>query len=648
MQTAMLQASDLLKLRSVAAVRFSPDGSRIAYTVTRSDGPAQKFEQIQVMTIADGQSIALSDGEDPSGNPAWSPDGKWIAYQGASAGKQGLFIVHPDGAGRRFLTPLVQANGPLRSTGGTVAWSPDGRRIAYVSGQPGPEPPVSGVDPIVIQSYFYKAGDQDVTSRFNNNNRLHIFVIDIESGKSRQLTQGVDQEHSIDWSPNREEIAFIRNPDPEDDQFVNYELCAVRVETGEVRVLLQSENAAYRPHYSPDGRTIAFEATKRGLNGLEFARENAHVWLMDPDGGRAREVTASIDNRLHAPGWSPDGRSILTMVDDSGNVRLYRQPVQGGDPEPVVMDTGAVAAWSAHGDRVAYSLSTPTGMAELYVKAGHGPAKQLTNLNREILSGKTIAHTEPITFISNDGKWPVQGLLTYPADFDPGRKYPLITVIHGGPHDQQTISFNIKNQVYAARGYATLMVNYRGSTGYGQAFTDAIFREQNGDEAQDILFGIGAAMRRHKWVDEGRLGIEGVSYGGQLAAWLVTQTHIFRAAVLTAAVINIPSFSYTTNYRPYEQMQWGLRPHQDNLLDVLWERSPLRHAFKVRTPTMLVHGENDNDVPVSESEQFYMALKEARTDTLMVRYANEGHSIRGPRHVVDWIERSLGWYGKYF
>ncbi len=192
------------------------------------------------------------------------------------------------------------------------------------------------------------------------------------------------------------------------------------------------------------------------------------------------------------------------------------------------------------------------------------------------------------------------------------------------------------------------MVNYRGSTGYGQTFADAVFGDQNGAEAQDVLYGAAAAVRRHPWIDPSRLAIEGGSYGGQLTCWLVTQTSMFTSAIARAPITNNISYNYMTYYNMYEQMTWGQRPHQGNLMDVLWERSALKHVAKVHTPVMLVHGENDNDVPIAESEQFYIALKDVGVETVMVRYPREGHGITEANHVVDWIERSLAWHEKHF
>ncbi len=645
---AGFQSDELTKLRSIGAVQFSPDGARLAYTILRNDGPARSFGQLWIMTLADGKSICLSTGSDPSGDPEWSPDGKSIAYTGKLEDKSGLIIASADGSGKRFLVKMESTNSPLPTTGKNIAWSPDSKRIAYVSAQPGPEATDATGDPIVITRYLYKPTAGEGNTHFNDNKRLHIFVLDAATGESRQLTTGTHYEHSIDWSPDGKQIAFISNREQNEDQFFNYDLLTLNVATGEMNRLTATESAEYRPRWSPDGKTIAYEATKRGLTDLETTMEDTHVWLIDADSKNRRELGAAIDNRQDGPAWSSDGRSVLFTVQEHGNVRLYRAPATGGKPITVVSEPGAVGSWSVHGNKIAYAFSNMGDAAALYLKTGDQPAKKLTDLNRNLFDGKTVERVESLTYISNDNKWNVEAFLTYPAEFRADKKYPLIVVIHGGPHGQQGPAFNFKNQVYSSHGWATLMVNYRGSTGYGQKFTDAVFADQNGNEAQDVLYGVSAALRRYLWIDRDRLGIEGVSYGGQLSAWLITQTNMFKAAIPTAAIINIISYNYMTYYNQYEQMEWGAFPHQGNLMDVLWERSALKHVANAHTPTLLMHGENDADVPIAESEQFYVALKDVGVDTVMVRYPREGHGIRETRHVIDWTDRSMHWYERYF
>ncbi len=641
---AQVQSSDALRLRSVVEVQFSPDGSRLAYTVENNDGPGRPWRQLWIMTVADGKSVRVGGERETSSGPEWSPQGDWIAYHGP----QGLAIVRPDGSGARAIHPMEGTNGPVPEQGKDIAWSPDGKRIAFIHSTPGPEEPLTG-DPIVITRYLYKPDFAEGISRFNDNRRLHIFLADVAGGPVRQLTSGDFYEHSIDWSPNGEEIAFISNREPNQDQFHNYDLFAVRVADGSIRRISATESAEYMPRWSPDGKRLVMLATKRGLTNLETTMEDTHVWVLNADGSGRRDLGAAIDNRQGPPQWSADGRWVYFTVQERGSVKLVHVSSDGGQPQSMVEERGAVRAWSVSRDgRVAYCFLSPRDVAQLYLKEGPGPRRKLTDLNAAVLGGRQIAEVESFTFVSNDNKYEIEAFLTKPLGMTATSRHPLIVLIHGGPHGQQGPGFTYRSQVYAARGWATLMVNYRGSTGYGQAFTDAVFADQNGNEAQDVLYGLSAALRRYLWIDRDRLGVEGVSYGGQLSAWLVTQTSIFKAAIPIAAITNIISYNYMTYYNQYEQMEWGVFPHQGNLMDVLWERSALKHVAKVKTPVMLQHGENDADVTIAESEQFYIALRDVGVDAVMIRYPREGHGLREPKHQVDSVDRSIAWYLKYF
>src|SRR5438128_7756816 len=237
------QSTDLLKLRSVGAVQVAPDGARIAYTVENNDGPGRPYGQLWVMTVADGKSVRFGSEKEASGNPQWAPDGQSIAYQGRIGDKSGLIVARPDGSGARFLVEMSGTNNPLPTTGRTIAWAPDGKRIAFVSAVPGPETADATGDPIVITRYLYKPDADEGLTRFNDNRRLHIFVVDVASGRVQQLTNGTHYEHSIDWSPNGEEIAFISNREPNEDQFFNYDLFTLKLADKSIRRLTSTENA---------------------------------------------------------------------------------------------------------------------------------------------------------------------------------------------------------------------------------------------------------------------------------------------------------------------------------------------------------------------------------------------------------------------
>ena len=643
-----LQSSDLLKLRSVSAVQVSPDAARVAYVVDNNDGSGRPYGQIWVMTLADGKSVRFGADKEPSGSPVWSPDSQSIAYRGRVGDKTGLIVARPDGGGARFIAEMSGTNAPLPGSGRTIAWSPDSRRIAFVSSVPGPETAAATGDPMVITRYLYKPDAAEGMTRFNDNRRLHLYVADLSSGEVGPLTEGIHYEHSIDWSAAGD-LIFLSNRDADDDRFFNYDMFAMKMADRSVRRLSATESNEYHPRWSPDGSLVAFEATRRGLTDRETTMEDTHVWVMNADGTNRREV-GTIDNRQGAPEWTSDGRALLFTVQERGHVRLYRVAVSGGKPELVVNERGAVGSISTAKDVVAYTFVSPSDLAQLYVIGGPAApaARKLTDLNAAVLGGRRLAEVESFTFVSNDNKFEVEAFLTKPAGLQAAARLPLIVNIHGGPHGQQGPGFVFKNQVYAARGWATLMVNYRGSTGYGQKFADAVFADQNGNEAQDVLYGVSAAIRRFPWIDRDRLGVEGTSYGGQLSTWLITQTNIFKAAIPTAAITNLISYNYTTYYNQYEAMTWGVYPHQGDLMDTLLQRSSIRHVAKAHTPTMLVHGENDNDVPIEEAEQFYIGLHDVGTEAVMVRYPREGHGIRESKHIVDFIDRSMRWYEKHF
>jgi dipeptidyl aminopeptidase/acylaminoacyl peptidase len=226
--------------------------------------------------------------------------------------------------------------------------------------------------------------------------------------------------------------------------------------------------------------------------------------------------------------------------------------------------------------------------------------------------------------------------------------YPTVFDVHGGPTAQDTDAFNPGTAAWVDHGFAVVQVNYRGSTGYGQKFADTVFGDQNGNEGQDVLYGVSAAVRRNPWIDRERLGIEGVSYGGQLTDWLITQTNEFKAAIPIAGISNLVSYNYMTYYNQYEEMEFGQFLHQGNLMDVAWERSALKHVAAAHTPTMLMHGENDNDVPIAEAEQFFIALKDVGTEAIFVRYPREGHGLSETGHNIDSINRCIAWYEKHF
>jgi dipeptidyl aminopeptidase/acylaminoacyl peptidase len=647
LQAQLIASNELARLRAVGTVALSPDGHSVAYTIMMHDHPGRPYSQLWVMDLTSQKNLRLG-GEQPASGPLWSGDSQWIAFQGQDGDKHGLLISHPDGSHLTFLAPLAGTNSPLPGTGKDFTWSPDGKQIAFVSSTPGDQATEASGDPRVITRFLYKPDAREGMTRFNDNQRLHLFLVDIATKQVRQLTQGNFDEHSIDWSPDGKQLVFASNREPNQDEFFNYDLFTLQLADSSIHRLTATEFCEYEPLWSPDGKSIAYRATRRGLTDRETTMEDTHVWLMNADGSNRREIGSVIDNRQGAPQWAPDGSAVYFSVQQRGSTHLVRLPIAGGQPEYVVNDDGSLAGFSAGTNAIAYALSTPRDSFQLYYRSGAAAPRKLTDLNQALLANKTIAEVEPFTFVSNDNRFEVEAYLTKPVVMKADSKHPLIVVIHGGPHGANGPAFNFKQQVYAAQGYGVLNVNYRGSTGYGQRFADAVFGDQNGNEGQDVLYGVSAAVRRYLWIDRERMGIEGVSYGGQLTDWLITQTNEFKAAIPTAGIANLVSYNYMTYYNQYEEMEFGQFLHQGNLMDLAWERSALKHIAGAHTPTLIIHGENDNDVPIAEAEQMFVALKDLGVETVFLRYPREGHGLTEVKHQIDATDRSIAWYEKHF
>jgi dipeptidyl aminopeptidase/acylaminoacyl peptidase len=496
---------------------------------------------------------------------------------------------------------------------------------------------------MIITRYGYKSW-----ASMTDNRRWHISVVTLADKKVRALTSGPQQDHSIAWSPKGDEIAYISNHEPDPDRVHNYDIFAVRVSDGTVRQITKTRGCEYAPSWSSDGSTIAYLAGVRPVTTQESSAEDPHVWVIPAQGGTARQLAASQDRRVMSVGWVPGQSTVLFTVQDHGTTTLYRVGADDTNLTPVVEERGQVSSWSAgRGTALAYAFQSVTAPAELFVRNGPQAPRQITRLNADLTASRDVSVPEAFEFSSFDGTR-VQGFLTPPLRREAGRKYPLIVNIHGGPHGQQGPSFVHKSQVYAAQGYAVLMVNYRGSSGYGQKFADGTVDDQNGGEFKDVMAGLDYILSKTPYLDADRLGVEGGSYGGQLTNWAITQTTRFKSAIPSAGISNLVSHGYLIWAQDYTYVEWGNRhPWQEDVARRMWERSPLAHVAKAKTPTMFIHGELDQDVPIQEAEQMYIALRQVGVEAVLLRYPREGHGLREPAHVIDAMKRSLAWHDRF-
>jgi dipeptidyl aminopeptidase/acylaminoacyl peptidase len=685
-QRAMTPA-DMLRVANVSDAQISPDGEWVVYTVStieadamrnslwlaRASNPAALQGKERIPSGAQGTVEQLLPSGLGGSNPRWSPDGKRIAFLASKDQRSGIWAITLAERQPRFVAPLRSTNFFITYAGESFAWSPDSRRIAFVSAaeetatagasQLAPKP--SPDDPRVIDRIQYKS-----RTSFSDRARTHVFVTDVDAALSgddtatRQLTTGQFYDHALTWSPRGDEVAFLSNHEADPDALNNSDIFSVDM-SGRVRQITDTRGCEYDPQWSPDGKWIAYTATKREVTTIDSVAEDAHVWVIDAGGGQGRELTAAQDRRARSPRWTTDSRSIFFLAGDRGRTLIYRVDVEGGrtfalfDNEIAVSNKAddyfslpprlyQITGFSVSARPLqlfALTLSDGLHPAEMWVAdAAKKIWRPVSAHNRAMLRSLTLVEPEEIKFKSFDGTQ-VQGWLMKPLGWRSDRRYPLILSIHGGPHGMYGYSFNATFQAYAARGYAVLYLNPRGSSGYGQKFSDGTLREWGGGDYRDLMLGVDEALRTRSWIDPERLGVTGGSYGGFMTNWIITQTTRFRAAVAAASVSNLVSFYATSLYQDLIHAEFGGFPWDD--YDQLWRWSPLRYVKQAQTPTLLIHGEQDNDVHITQAEEMYMALKRRGIETVLARYPREGHGFREPLHRQDALERTLAWFDKF-
>jgi dipeptidyl aminopeptidase/acylaminoacyl peptidase len=681
-----MQPADTLRVATVADAQVAPDGERIVYTVSAVEGNETHTRLWQVRRVLRGgdptRLIEPPRELLPAGwtgaNPRWSPDGRRIAFLSTREGQTGLYVVSSAGGLPRLVAPVRETNFFITYADEPFAWSPDSRRIAYISASDGESSaPVAAnerparTDPLVVDRIQYKS-----RTSFSDRLRTHVWLVDVdEANPPRQLTSGQTYEHALTFNPRGDEIAFLSNHEPDPEAVNNSDIFAVSTD-GRVRQLTTTRGCEYQPAWSPDGKWLAYTATKRDVTTIDSVAEDTHVWLIAADGSEpGRELTDKLDRRAQHPRWSPDSRKIYFLANDAGQTLLYWVGTSGGvvhslfepdalkprgknyygGPDAPTLQRGVqISSFSLQRsavlDTFAFTMTDPLAPAEVWtfradVISGVG-SQPLRTSAHNVQFARSVALVEPEEFwFKSFDDTQVQAWLMKPTGWRDNNHYPLILSVHGGPHGMYGYGFNANFQAYAARGYAVLYINPRGSNGYGQKFSDGTLNEWGGGDYRDLMAGVDEVLRTHQWIDPSRLGVTGGSYGGFMTNWIITQTPRFRAAVASASVSNLISFYATSVYQDLVHAEFGGAPWDD--YDLLWRWSPLRYVRQVQTPTLFIHGEQDNDVHITQAEEMYMALRRRGIDTVFVRYPREGHGLREPRHRQDALERTLAWFDKY-
>jgi len=622
-----------MQVQPVADVIPSPDGRRVVWTQTRAVLQAEKSEQITHIFLGrtgNAEPVQLTRGEKSATRPTFSPDGTQVFFLSERSGKQNLYRIPISGGEAEQLTDW-------KGTLFAYRVSPDGRRVAFTG---------AGEDKEEEKRKKEKA-DYTIIDANPKNHTLYLMALDGEMpGKPEKLIEAIYHIGDFDWSPDSRYVAFERRPAPEQDDARRADLVEVEVATKALREIAATAATELLVGYSPDGRQLALlrsSQTPRPVDGYRLA-------LYSRSDGGIRELPPTFDNRPSPIDWSPDSSRIYYWEPKGTRAALYAMPVDGPPVALYLPQRGRIgpARLNASGTHLGLTFETPEQAVEAYVTDTAAPAKlvRVSEANTA-LSKPPLGKTELVRWKATDGL-EIEGLLTYPVDYRAGARVPLILNIHGGPSGVFGEGFIGAAGLYpiasfAAKGFAVLRPNPRGSTGYGQQFRQSVIQDWGGLDFQDLMAGVDQAIAMGI-ADPERLAVMGWSYGGYMTAWAVTQTTRFKAAAVGAGITNTVSMYGTQDIPGVFEDYFGGTPW--NQPAVYARSSPLNFVHRVKTPTLILHGENDARVPPGQAQEFYRALKRQGVPTRMILYPRTPHGPREPKFQLHIMEQHLEWVEK--
>jgi dipeptidyl aminopeptidase/acylaminoacyl peptidase len=646
-----LAIEHLFQLGSVSDPRLSPDGEWIAYTVDRDDlGEDEGRSRAWMVPSAGGAPQPLTALEESSSSPRWSPDGRYLAFLSARDDKPAqVWRLSRQGGEAEQITNTAQAVKAFE-------WSPDSTKLMLLLQEP-TEAELAAHEQ--GESYEEKAPPPHVIDRqqfkldyvgYLDRRRTHLYVLEIAAKSLAQLTFGDYDDSDPSWSPDGSRIAFTSNRSKDTDSNYNTDIWVIdakpQPEPAEPLQITRGLGADESAAWSPDGRLIA-HTTVTDVAAMLYA--TSHLAVSASDGSGTKVLTERLDRMIFQPRFSSDGRYLWFLLEDSGEQNLARIQPSGGKIERVVRGEDVVRQFHVGGKgKIAALVSRPHLPPEVFTLEQPGlqgsELEQRTFTNRDLLSGLTLGDVQKVAFDSADGT-SIEGFVILPAGYVQGRRYPAILDIHGGPQSQYDYSFQFEAQLYAAQDYVVIHPNPRGSTGYGQKFCLAIWQDWGGPDFEDVMAAVDDAIARG-WADADRLGVSGWSYGGILTNHVITKTDRFKAAITGASEV-----LYVVNFGHDQYQRWWMQelgpPWEPAAREIYERMSPFNRVERIVTPTLILGGEEDWNVPIINSEQLYLALKLRGVETQLVVYPGEYHGIARPSYLKDLYERYLGWFGRF-
>lgn len=650
---------DMMSLKRISGPQISPDDKWVVFSAMDVNlAENKKTPHLWIVPLAGGESAQLT--SDPAGEDRgrWSPDGRQILFVSSRDGSSQLWVAGFDSNSGKLSGDPHKITAISTEADGAI-WSPDGKNILFTS-QVYPDCPddpcnksrdeqqaASKVKAMIFTRLFFRHW-----SSYTHFKRTHLFVVPSTGGAAKDITPG---DHDVPpfslggqdlyaISPDGQEVAFTSNIDEVEAISTNNDIFVVPITGGTPRKVSTSPGSDSTPLYSPDGRFLAWRMQKRG--GYESDRFRLVVY--DRKSMEIRNLTEDFDRWVQAMVWSPDSKQIYFTSEDKGEAPIYRSQVEpGGAPQEITRGANDDLAVSSDGKVLVFTRMSIQAPAEVYKLAvGAKQAEALSHLNDAMLLPIAMQPVEPFWFVGGGGT-KVEGFLVKPPGFDPNKKYPLKFLIHGGPQgawgDEWSYRWNA--ELFAADGYLVVMINPRGSTGYGQAFVDGVNGDWGGQPYLDLMKGLDYLERTYSFVDKERECALGASYGGYMINWILGHTNRFKCLVSHDGMFNTESAYGSTEELWFNEWEFQGRPWTNRALYRKW--SPHEYAAQFKTPTLVVHGQLDYRLDVSEGFQLFTTLQRLKIPSKMLYFPDEGHWVLKPQNSRLWYKTVNAWVDEY-
>jgi dipeptidyl aminopeptidase/acylaminoacyl peptidase len=645
--------NDFINVKWVRDPRISPEGKQVAFVIERKNLKENSTKSsLWLLTLETGALRQLTPDSQSNSHPRWSPDGTSLAFNSNRDGKLQVWILPLKGGEPKKVTNLYAG-------AWDAEWAPDGKKLMFLSEmclgcttEKENRALLESREKNGVKATLFKTLPYRVFDHWREEKRSHLFTISAGGGMARDLTPGAYDIPPLDlggardysFSPDSKELCYVTNTDESLAWSTNNDLFTVSSDGGAPERITDNKGNDSNPRYSPDGRFIAYAAMERP----GFEADKRSIVIFDRRTRTRMTLTESIDRSVEEFEWSPDGKKIFFTAEDEGYCALYEVEVDSRKITQLTQKTyNTRINVSPEGKSLIFLRESMTRPPEIYaLNLVSGSTKPLTSVNEREFSGIIMNPPEEFHFKAKDGMT-IQGFLVKPPHFSPSNKYPLVYLIHGGPQGTWSDDFHQRwnTELFAAPGYIVAAVNFRGSKGFGQKFTDAVSTDWGGVPYSDIMTGIDHLLATYPFIDGSRLSAAGASYGGFMINWIMGHSNTFKTVICHSGVFNTAGMYGTTEELWFPEWEFGGTPYRNRENFERW--SPQNHVNNFRTPCLVIHGEQDYRVPVSEGMQLFTALQRNNIPSEFLYFPDECHFVRKPQNLQIWYRTMLEWLEKW-